>query len=151
MFGLVPFMARNNDLARGNTFDRLLDAFDEPFFTGFGRVPEFKVDVKDKGDAYEINAELPGLKKENISLKYENNYLTISTKQEDAKDEQDEKGNYVRRERAMNSMSRSFYLEGIDEEKCAAGYTDGILTVHLPKATHLEKNGHTIEISDAAK
>ncbi len=151
MFGLVPFMTRNSGLAtRDNAFDRLMDAFEEPFFTGFSRMPEFKVDVKDSGDAYDLSAELPGMKKEDISLKYEDGYLTISTMQESSNEEKDEQGSYVRRERSTSSMSRSFYIDHIDESKCTASYEDGVLKVHMPKVEPVEEKSHKIEITGAA-
>lgn len=148
MFGLVPMMMKNNDLAtKEDMFDRFFSVFDEPFLSGFKNAPEFRVDVKDVGNAYELSAELPGLKKENISLKYENNYLTISTQKEDVAEEKDDKGNYVRRERSSSSMSRSFFIKDIDEEKSSAEYKDGVLTITMPKVAEEEKTGHTIAIA----
>lgn len=146
MFGLVPFVS-GKDLAREeNDFDRLFDVFDEPFLTNF-KAPDFKVDVKDNGDSYDLMAELPGLKKENISLSYKDNYLTIATKQDENEDKKDEKGNYVRRERRTSSMSRFFYIDNIDETKCQADYKDGVLCVHMPKKTEESAAGHTIAIN----
>ena len=81
MFGLVPFVSGKDLAKEENDFDRLFDVFDEPFLTNF-KTPDFKVDVKDNGDSYDLMAELPGLKKENISLSYKDNYLTIATKQD---------------------------------------------------------------------
>lgn len=145
MFGLVPFVARNELGKEENVFDHLWNVFDEPFMQGF-RTDGFKVDVKDNGESYDLTAELPGLKKENISLTYENNYLTIATKSEQSNDEKDEQGNYVRRERSQSSMSRSFYIDGIDDSKATADYKDGILSIHMPKAVQAEDAGHTIAI-----
>ena len=153
MFGLVPFTtSKNTD--KDNGFMSLFDAFNEPFFTNtFAPVQQavksFKVDVKDNGDAYELTAELPGVKKENISLNYDNGYLTISTKVEKnvnaapAEGKADDKaakaeGKYVRRERYTGEMSRSFYIDGIDEKNTKAAYKDGILTVNMPKAKEPE-------------
>ena len=149
MFGLVPFVSRNDLAHEENVFDRLMDVFDEPFMSSF-HSPAFKVDVKDSGDAYDMTAELPGLKKEDISLSYENNYLTIATKSNESKDEKDDKGNYVRRERSTSSMSRSFYIDNIDENKCAAEYKDGVLNIHMPKKAEAETKGHEINITGVA-
>ena len=139
MLSLVPFVTKRN-LSNANTgFQSLFDVFNEPFFNDFVSSPAnlncsgFKVDVKDNGNAYELIADFPGMKKENISLDYENNYLTISAKTEDNKDEQDDKGNYIRRERHVGSMSRSFYIDNIDETKISAEFKDGTLKVDLPK------------------
>ena len=149
MFGLVPFVSNNDLQKEENVFDRLMNVFDEPFMQSF-HTPEFKVDVKDNKDSYDLTAELPGLKKEDISLTYNNNYLTIATKNEQSKDEKDDKGNYVRRERGTSSMSRSFYIDNIDEAKATADYKDGILSVHLPKSEKAEETNHTIAIHGAA-
>ena len=149
MFGLVPFVSHNELSKDENVFDRLMNVFDEPFMQSF-HMPDFKVDVKDNGESYDLTAELPGLKKEDISLTYENNYLTIATKNEQSKDEKDDKGNYVRRERGTSSMSRSFFIDNIDEAKATADYKDGILSVHLPKSEKAEETSHTIAINGAA-
>ncbi len=149
MFGLVPFVSHNELAKDENVFDRLMNVFDEPFMQGF-HMPEFKVDVKDNGESYELTAELPGLKKEDISLTYDHNYLTIATQNEQSRDEQDEKGNYVRRERSQSSMSRSFYIDNIDEAQATADYKDGVLSVHLPKLAKAAEAGHTITINGVA-
>ena len=87
MFGLVPF---TKNLPSGqDTFTSLFDIFNEPFFNDFPMTStssgKFKVDVKDNGNNYELTAELPGMSKENISLDYTNNYLTISAQRNDEK------------------------------------------------------------------
>ena len=146
MFGLVPFVSGNSVSNDENVFDRLMNVFDEPFMQGF-RTPEFKVDVKDNGESYDLTAELPGMKKEDISLTYEDHYLTIATKTAEDNDKKDEKGNYVRRERRSTSMSRSFYIDNIDESKATAEYKDGVLTVCMPKLTEKAEPSHTISIN----
>ena len=153
MFGLVPFVSKKN-LSKGNDgFHSLFDIFDEPFFNNFmapsnftAMNGSFKVDVKDKGNAYELVADFPGIKKENISLNYENNYLTISAKTEDNKDEQDDNGNYIRRERHVGSISRSFYIDNIDESKIEAEFKDGILKIDLPKVAEEAPKSTQIQI-----
>lgn len=134
MFGLVPFNDKKS-LASGNDFQSLFDIFNEPFFNDFpmtvANVSKFKVDVKDKDSEYELTAELPGVKKEEISLNYQNGYLTISAQKNEEKN--DEKHNYIRKERHVGSMSRSFYIDDIDETKISAEFKDGILKVDLPK------------------
>ncbi len=145
MFGLVPFVARKDLAKREDPFSQIFDVFNEPFFHN-GLAPfssdwgarSFRVDVKDNGDAYELTAELPGMKKEDIALSYENSYLTIEAKHEEQKDEKDDNGSYIRRERSTGSMARSFYIDGIDESKIGAEFTDGVLKVDLPKQTEAE-------------
>ena len=138
MFGLVPFNSKSLQ-SRDDSFGSLFDIFNEPFFNDFpmttSTAGKFKVDVKDSGKNYELTAELPGMSKENISLDYTNNYLTISAQRNEEKNESDEKGNYIRRERHFGNMSRSFYIDNIDEKKISAEFKDGILKVDLPKVT----------------
>ena len=128
-----------------NVFDRMMNVFFFFFMSGF-HTPDFKVDVEDNGDSYDLTAELPGCQKGNITLTYKDNYLTIAAKNETSNDEKDEQGNYVRRERSQSSMSRSFYIDGIDDSKATADYKDGILSIHLPKTVQAEDAGHTISI-----
>lgn len=155
MFGLVPFTF-NPANKEEHKIPSIFDIFDEPFFQNTfspvsSAVKSFSVDVKDKGDSYELTAELPGIKKENIALSYDNSYLTIKTtvdkkeeqpvKEANAKDAKDDKKaseKYLRRERYYGEMQRSFYIDDIDEANIKAAYKDGILTVTLPKAVKKE-------------
>lgn len=146
MFGLVPFNNKKA-LARDDGFSSLFDVFNEPFFNDFPMTTtngKFKVDVKDKGSEYELTAELPGVKKENIALNYNNGYLTISAQKNEETNE--EKENYIRRERHVGSMSRSFYIDDIDETKISAEFNEGILKVDLPKATATVQKAKQIPI-----
>ena len=153
MLGLIPFMAKKNmerGGRRGNEMMSIFDMFNEPFFTDM-QMPMmsgggFKVDVKDNGGAYELIADLPNVKKENINLSYENGYLTVSAQTSSDVDEKDEAGKYIRRERHVGSMSRSFYIDNIDETKINAAFKDGTLTVELPKIAEEQPKSTKIEI-----
>ena len=145
MFGLVPFASSNELMREGSLFNRLWDAFDTPLTTANSL--GFKVDVKDNGTAYELTADLPGLKKEDITLSYEHNYLTLSAKREENNDQQDEADNYLRRERSSGQMSRSFYITGIDKARATADFKDGVLKVQLPKLQEQVPTSHQIPIS----
>ena len=141
MFGLVPFTGRRDlsERSSANPF-ALLDVMRDSFFrdgfpaANWGAAP-FKVDVKDVADHYELTADLPGVAKEDIALRYENGYLTITASHDESKDEKDEKGSYIRRERHTGEVSRSFYIDGIDEAGIHAEFKDGVLQVKLPKTT----------------
>lgn len=130
MFELTPFVKRNN-AAVYDPF-RLLDEMERNFFKGSG-IGEFRADIRDTGDAYELEADLPGVKKEDIQVELDNNYLTISAERHAEKDEKDKKGNYVRRERSYGSYSRSFDVTGVQTDQITAEYTDGVLKLRLPK------------------
>lgn len=140
MFGLVPFA--KNITKSDDDFNKLFDVFNEPFFhEPFAKmnsyVKSFKVDVKDTDKAYELTAELPGITKENISLDYNKGYLTIKTTTTKSTEEKPQE-KYIRRERYVGEMQRSFYIDDIDEKNIKASYQDGILTVVLPKITKEE-------------
>lgn len=93
-----------------------------------------KTDVKDTGSGYEIAIDLPGFKKENLSIQLNNGYLTINAAKGIDKDETDKDGRYIRRERYAGSMSRSFYVGSrITQEDIHAKYENGILTLDVPK------------------
>jgi HSP20 family protein len=97
----------------------------------------FKLDVKETDQAYGIEAELPGIAKEEVSLDLVENRLTISVNREEQKDE--EKENYIHRERKTSSMSRSVCLRDADMEKATAKLENGILEVRIPKIEEAEK------------
>ena len=91
------------------------------------------VDIYDKGSDVVIHAELPGMKKEDIDVRVENNVLTLRGKKE-RKEEVKEEG-YFRTERSYGTFSRSFSLPTtVNVSKIAAEYKEGVLTLNLPKA-----------------
>ena len=93
-----------------------------------------KTDVRETDSGYEVDVDLPGFKKDEISAKLDNGYLTISAAKGLDKDEKDKKGKYIRKERYAGAMSRSFYVgEGITQEDIKAKYEDGILRLSVPK------------------
>ena len=118
-------------------FDRLMDtSFHDVDKALYGKHAKnmMKTDVKETDSGYEVDVDLPGFKKDEINAKLENGYLTISAAKGLDKDEQDKKGNYIRRERYAGSMSRSFFVgEGVTQEDVHAKFEDGILKLSVPK------------------
>ena len=94
-----------------------------------------KTDVKDSGDSYEVDIDLPGFKKDDIQAELENGYLTISAEKGLDKDEKEkESGRYIRKERYAGACSRSFYVgEDITEEDIKAEFKHGLLKLFVPK------------------
>ncbi len=88
-----------------------------------------KTDVRETDDSYEVDIDLPGFKKDEVNVKLEDGYITISAAKGLDKDEKDKKtGKYIRRERYAGSMSRSFYVgDGISQKDIHAKYESGIL------------------------
>ncbi|WP_026883372.1 heat shock protein Hsp18 [Clostridium akagii] len=133
MFDMVPFRKNNVLAKKGFGLDDLFsdflrDDFFSPMLTGSGN---FSVDLKEDENNYTIEADLPGIKKEDISLEYDNNYLTISAKRDETSENND--NNFVRRERTYGEFKRSFYIDNIDENTVDASFTDGVLKITLPK------------------
>ena len=83
MFELTPFVRRNN-AAVYDPF-RMFDEMEKHFFQG-SSLGDFKADIRDTGDAFELEADLPGVKKEDIQVDIDSNYLTISATRQTEKD-----------------------------------------------------------------
>ena len=118
--------------------------FDFPMFNDFdnterklyGRHPErlMKTDVHESEDHYEVDIDLPGFKKEEITLELDNGYLTVSAAKGLDKDETDSKGKLIRQERYAGSMQRSFYVgDNLTEEDIKASFKHGVLNLNVPK------------------
>ena len=125
-----------------NLFDEFLDnAFamtpyggHDPLYGKHGK-NMMKTDVRETDSTYELDVDLPGFKKDEIQLKLEDGYLTISAAKGVDKDQQDDQGRYIRRERYAGQCSRSFYVgEGVEARDVSARFEDGILRLSLPKA-----------------
>lgn len=124
-----------------NLFDDFMDdAFERNFFGSrnplYGKHSKniMKTDVKETDNGYELDIDLPGFKKDEISAHLENGYLTVSAAKGLDKDEKDKEGHYIRRERYSGSMTRSFYVgDALAEEDIKAKYENGILSLSIPK------------------
>ena len=93
-----------------------------------------KTDIREHDRGYELDVDLPGFKKDEITIDLDNGYLTISAAKGLDKDEQDKQGKYIRRERYAGAMQRSFYVgDAVTEEDVKAKFEDGILRLSIPK------------------
>ena len=126
------------DMFRRNVFDDFFDFPAAPVRTQTASV--MKTDVKETENGYELDVDLPGIKKEDVKVKLDDGYLTISASTSDSKDEKDKKGNYSRRERFSGSYSRSFYVgDAVTENDIKAKFENGVLTLGIPKPESLPK------------
>ncbi len=114
------------------------DMFKDPFFSNdhfdhFDRIDRLmKTDIKEKNDKYLIDVDLPGYEKENIKIAIENGYLNINATTNSKNDDED--GEFVRRERYFGECSRSFYVgDDITEEDIKASFKNGTLRLEVPK------------------
>ncbi|QXM05133.1 Hsp20/alpha crystallin family protein [Crassaminicella indica] len=149
MFGMIPFNRRNQLQRRSNDLFGVGSFFDE-FFNDSWFMPmsmqnsQMKVDIKENEKEYFLEAELPGVNKEDINIDLRDDYLTISVKSNEVIHE--ERENYIRKERRYGSMSRSFYVDNIEHEGVEAKFENGILTIKLPKKEIKEVKSRRIDI-----
>lgn len=116
MYGMRPFFGNHNPLYGKNAKNLM------------------KSDIRETEDAYELDIDLPGFKKDEVSLKLEQGYLTIAAAKGLDKDDENKNGRYIRRERYSGACSRSFYVgDQLKPEDISAKFEDGILKIHLPK------------------
>ena len=102
-----------------------------------------KTDVRETDDAYEVDIDLPGFKKDEVTAQLNDGYITISASKGLDKDEKDKKtGKYIRKERYAGSMSRSFYVgEDVTQDEISAKFENGILQLKVPKKANKAVEG----------
>lgn len=148
MFGLIPFRTNGVDRKGGKIDDFFNGFFNDDFFSPmtnvFGNNQKFNADIKETENSYLVSAELPGVKKEDINLEYKDNTLIISAIRNEEINE--EKDNYIRRERTYGQIARSFHVENVDKEKVSAKFENGELHIVLPKLTPTITEGNKILI-----
>ena len=108
-----------------------------------------KTDIRETDGSYELDVDLPGFKKDEIQMELKDGVLTVSAAKGLDKDEEDKKGNYIRKERYAGSMSRSFYVgKHVTVEDVHPKYESGILSFSVPKeeAKPVEEKKHYISI-----
>ena len=106
----------------------------------------FRTDISETNDAYKLEAELPGFKKEDIKVDIDDDTLTIKAEHSEQNDEQNDAGEYVRRERYYGSYSRSFNVSEIDVDGITAAYENGILTLNMPKKAPVKPESRHLDI-----
>ena len=131
---LTPY-TKKNELHNYNPF-RAMEEMERAFFGGNG-IAEFKTDIRDTGDAYVLEADLPGFKKDDINIELGDGNMTIRAERHSEAEEKGE-GGYLRQERSYGSFSRSFGTEGVDVSAMQAKFNDGVLTLTMPKLTKQE-------------
>lgn len=142
MFGMIPFDRNDNNL-----FDTF-DSFARDFFRKSNAdLPAFRTDIRDAGDSYVLEAELPGFNKEDINLDLKDGILTITAAHSESTEDKGDNGSYIRRERRYGSFQRSFDVTGIEETGITAAYLNGVLTLNLPKAKPAEPETRRIAIN----
>ena len=136
MFELTPYSTRRSMMDPFNFFSDFFGTNNAPM--------ELRTDITDKGDSFVLEADLPGFKKEDIKIDLENDRLTISATRKSEHEEN--KSGCIRRERHFGTFERSFDVSGIDTQGIKAAYTDGVLTLTLPKRPELVPDNRSINI-----
>lgn len=144
MFELIPFTHTHN-VDTYHPF-RDLDELERSFFSGSNSLGGFRTDIKDTGDAIVLEADLPGVKKEDIHIDIDGNYLAITAQRSTSREDKDSAGNYLRCERSYGSFSRSFDISGIKSEDISAAYENGVLTLTMPKREKTVPTSRRLEI-----
>jgi len=132
------------------------DSIFDDFFTGFPMLvgkPDIakslnamRVDIHEDESQYEIVADLPGIKKDDVNITLEDDILTISATKE-SETEEKKKGKVIRRERSSGSYSRSFSVNhGVSQDDIQASFKDGVLTISVPKLAPEEEASKTRRI-----
>lgn len=140
MAGLIPFNRKRNDLVNIG-FDDFSNMLDD-FFTGswpFQRslaADTFKIDIQDSDTEYIIEAELPGVKKEDVEITLNEGRLNISVKKEEVSEDKSKK--FIHRERRYAQMSRSILLADLNDEGIQAKLEEGVLTIKVPKKKQVD-------------
>lgn len=154
MFSMVPVRTNRHVAVRNN--ENYFNPFSDDFFRAFfgddfangmlSAERPLKVDIRDEGDRYLLEADVPGVSRENVHVDVNDGVMTISAEVNESKESTDN-GRYVYRERRYGRTSRAFNLDGIREEDITAEFKDGVLRLNLPKVEAQPKlAGRTIEI-----
>lgn len=127
---MTPRLSKNEDV-----FNHFFTSFVDDFFTADSncekQLNSFKVDILEDVNNYWIEADLPGFSLEDVKIRYENQYLTITAQRTTTSEITT--SHFIRRERQQGTFSRSFYIEHIREDAIAIKLTNGLLRIQIPK------------------
>ena len=145
MFEIMPSDRRSYRMRPFDPF-REMQEMQRAFWNTPSAPTSFRTDISETNDAYKLEAELPGFAKEDIKVDIDDDTLTIKAEHSENKDEQNDAGEYVRRERYYGSYSRSFNVSEIDVEGITAAYENGVLTLNMPKKIPVKPESRHLEI-----
>ncbi len=133
---MLPSIFRDNlfdDMFDFDDFDKEFNRMMRPLY-GKHSQNMMKTDVRETENSYELDIDLPGFKKDEITVQLDNGYLSISASKGLDKNEENKDGKYIRRERYAGSMNRTFYVGSqLTQQDIQAKFEDGILKISVPK------------------
>ena len=140
MSGLIPFNRKRQDFLNTG-FEDFQNMLDDFFTEGWPirrslASDTFKIDVQDNQNEYIVEAEMPGVQKEEIDLSLDDGKLSISVKKEESKEENEK--NYIHKERRYCSMSRTIFLKDANPEGINAKLDNGVLKISVPKKNKID-------------
>ncbi|WP_340296322.1 Hsp20/alpha crystallin family protein [Staphylococcus coagulans] len=141
-FEMKPF---NNSFFNMEPSDFFKD-FGRHFFDDNFAQAAITTDIKELDDAYIVEAELPGMDKENIRVQFENNILTIAAQNTVENNNEDDEGRIIHKERSYCNVQRQFSFDHVDATQIKAAYQNGMLNVKLPKDMHNNQTDKNIPI-----
>ena len=129
---MIPSIRNNVWNEMMNPWEEMFQSMNQMFEPGGFGLP--RTDIREAGSNYEVEMELPGVKKEDIHARLENGYLTIQASQNHNREEKDNNGNFIRRERYQGSISRSFYVgDRVQQGDINASFDQGVLHLTIPR------------------
>lgn len=138
---LVPRIIQNRSYL-GDMFDNFMFPSDK-----VNTISSMKCDIYEKDNVYYLEMDIPGFDKEDINIEInDNDYVTITALKSDEKISEDDRKNYIHRERSYGKNIRSFYVGGIDKEQIEAEFVNGILKVIMPKKNEEKLLNKRVEI-----
>ena len=140
MYSMIPFGRMNQ------SWNDFFNDVERSFLpANQGQFPAFRTDIRDEGDHYLLEADLPGFQKEDIDLHLEDGTLTVTAQHQETKEDTQE-GKYVCRERRVSNYARSFDVSGVQEQNISASYANGVLRLTLPKKDNTPPQSYKIAI-----
>lgn len=128
-----------------NEMNWISQFFNEKPFADNG-LCKLHVDLEDKGDHFELTADLPGFSKDDIKIDIEDKIMTITAKKEESKETKEK--NYICRERRYGSYTRSFDISGAKADEISGSFKNGVLSIIIPKKEAPVKTNRRLELSD---
>ena len=144
MFEIMPFDRRSYSVSNYNPFRELQEM--EKRFWGDSVSNSFRTDITETNDAYKLEADLPGFKKEDIKVDIDDDILVIKAEHSEDKDEKNDNGDYIRRERYYGSYTRSFNGSEINVDGITSSYEKFVLTLTMPKKVPVKPESKHLEI-----
>jgi HSP20 family protein len=135
MSNLSVFQPRLFERGFGDPFDSMFKRFMEPMRLEMENgALDIRIDVSEADGHYKVQADLPGVKKEDVNVRIDGNIVQIDAEVKRAKETKDAEGKVLRSERYQGVMSRVFSVaQDVDESKATAKLDNGVLTLDLPK------------------